>query len=120
MAPNVVGGRARPEGRGETEAEGGLATRSNAPAETSGSEPNSALAEQVVEAVRKLRRQVEENCDYVGDALPEEARRIHYDEDKGKDATRGIYGEATVDEARELDEEGIKLFRLPGRPRRDG
>ncbi len=102
MAPNVVGGR----------------EQSAAPAEAaSGSDQTGAMAEQAVEAVRKLRRHVEENCDYVGDALPEEARRIHYGEDK--DAARGIYGEATTDEARELDEEGIKLFRLPGRPRRD-
>ncbi len=112
MAPNVVGGRARAEAGNESDA---------AKAESeSGSGRNAALTEQAVEAVRRLRRQVEENCDYVGGALPEEARRIHYGEDQGKDEARGIYGEATLDEARELDEEGIKLFRLPGRPRRDG
>src|SRR5689334_11079379 len=27
---------------------------------------------------RELRRQVEQNCDYVGDKFAEEARRIHY------------------------------------------
>ncbi len=74
------------------------------------------LADQVVEAFGRIRQQVEKNCDYVGDAFPEEARRIHYGEKK----SRGIYGEATRDEARRLDEEGIEVFPLPRRgPRRD-
>ena len=80
------------------------------------SEQSRELANQVVEAVRKLRRHVEETCDYVGDAFPEEARRIH----SGEAETRGIYGETTTDEARRLDEEGIEVFRLPGIPRRNG
>ena len=96
MAPNVVGGRGEAEPRRPRE------TRE--------------LADQVVEAVRKLRRHVEDNCDYVGDAFPEEARRIHH----GETEARGIYGEATPDEARRLDDEGIEVFRLPGFPRRNG
>ncbi|MEK7245573.1 MAG: DUF1178 family protein, partial [Pseudomonadota bacterium] len=48
--------------------------------------------------------------------FPEEARRIHH----GEKEARGIYGEATADEARRLDEEGIEVFRLPGTPRRNG
>src|SRR5689334_7321097 len=35
---------------------------------------------ELIEAVRKLRRQVEENADYVGDRFAEEARKIHYNE----------------------------------------
>lgn len=96
MAPNVVGGR------GEAEPQRSQDTRE--------------LANQVVDAFRKLRRHVEENCDYVGDAFPEEARRIHY----GEKESRGIYGEATTDEAQRLDEEGIEVFRLPRTPRRNG
>ncbi|MBM3565529.1 MAG: DUF1178 family protein [Alphaproteobacteria bacterium] len=95
MAPSVVGGR----------------DKSAPPAE----EPTQAVAEQVADAVRKLRRHVEDNCDYVGGAFPDEARRIHY----GEAEDRGIYGETTPDEARALDEEGIEIFPLPGRPRRD-
>jgi hypothetical protein len=102
MAPSVVGGREAEPGRSQETRE--LATR-------------------VVDAVRKLRRHVEENCDYVGDAFPEEARRIHYGEKSARGMeknARGIYGEATSDEARRLDEEGIEVFRLPRTPRRDG
>lgn len=100
MAPNVVGSRARGEA---------------APG-VQDNDPTRVIADQVVEAVRKLRRHVEENCDYVGDTFPEEARRIHH----GEAETRGIYGEATPDEARDLDEEGIEVFPLPGRSRRNG
>jgi hypothetical protein len=67
---------------------------------------------ELVEAVRKLRRHVEENADYVGDEFPEEARRIHYKEVK----PRGIYGEASLDEAKALLEEGIEVHPLPPLP----
>ncbi len=66
----------------------------------------------LVEAIRELRRHVEENAEYVGDKFAEEARKIHYEE---TDA-RGIYGEATPDEARELLEEGITVAPLPRLP----
>ena len=63
-------------------------------------------------ALVELRRQVEENCDYVGDRFPEEARKIHY----GETDPRGIYGESTPEEAKALDEEGVKVQRIPWLP----
>lgn len=73
------------------------------------------VAQQILQAVNKLREHVEENCDYVGDQFADEARRIH----AGKAEERGIYGEASDEETEELQEEGIDVFRLPGAPRRD-
>ena len=67
---------------------------------------------ELVEAVRKLRRQVEENADYVGDRFAEEARRIHYNEVE----QRGIYGEASLEEAKALIEEGVEVHPLPPLP----
>lgn len=64
------------------------------------------------ELVREFRKKVTENSDYVGDKFAEEARRIHYQETE----TRGIYGEATPDEARDLAEEGIAFAPLPRLP----
>lgn len=61
------------------------------------------------EKLTELRRHVEENCHYVGDRFPEEARRIHY----GESDPRGIYGESTPDEAKSLEEEGVKVQRIP-------
>ena len=66
----------------------------------------------LLEAMRKIRRKVEESAEYVGERFPEEARRIHYEE---ADA-RGIYGEATLEEAKALVEEGIEAHPLPWLP----
>jgi hypothetical protein len=60
-------------------------------------------------AMRKLRAEVEAKSEYVGERFSEEARKIHYEETPA----RGIYGEATRDEARALSEEGIEFFPLP-------
>src|SRR5262245_11002265 len=46
-------------------------------------------AKQVKEFVLNLRKQVEENSEYVGDRFPTEARAIHY----GDAEERQIYGE---------------------------
>ena len=72
------------------------------------------VAEKILEAVETLRQDVEANFDNVGDQFADEARRIHY----GEADERGIYGEASDQDATELDEEGIDIYRLPGRPRR--
>lgn len=64
------------------------------------------------EVIREFRKKVTENADYVGDKFAEEARKIHYEETE----PRGIYGEATPDEARELVEEGIDFAPLPRVP----
>ena len=66
-------------------------------------------------ALVELRRQVETNCDYVGERFAEEARRIHYREVD----PHGIYGEATSEESRELAEEGISFGRIPWIPTTD-
>lgn len=73
------------------------------------------VAEQILQAVNKLREHVEENCEDVGDRFAEEARRMHV----GETEDRGIYGEATSEEAMEMDEEGIEYFRLPSTNRRN-
>ncbi|CCQ72958.1 DUF1178 family protein [Magnetospira sp. QH-2] len=71
------------------------------------------LAERILDAVSELRDHVEGSCDYVGDDFPEEARRIHY----GESDQRGIYGEASAEEAEDMQEEGIEFYMLPGRPK---
>jgi hypothetical protein len=66
----------------------------------------------LVQAMRELRKQVTEHADYVGDRFAEEARKIHYRETE----PRGIYGEATTEEAKKLVEEGIEFQPLPTFP----
>jgi hypothetical protein len=62
--------------------------------------------------LRKLRAELTANSDYVGPKFPEEARKIHFDEAP----SRAIHGEATPQEAQELDEEGVPIFPLPRLP----
>ncbi|MBZ0218474.1 MAG: DUF1178 family protein, partial [Fimbriimonadaceae bacterium] len=61
----------------------------------------------------KMRQYVEENADYVGDKFADEARRMHFRETEA----RGIYGEATLDEAVALHEEGMDVLPLPALPK---
>ena len=56
-----------------------------------------------------LRKYVEENAENVGPKFPDEARKIHY----GETEERPIYGEATLQEAKELIEEGVDVAPLP-------
>ena len=66
-------------------------------------------------ALQELRKKIEANCDYVGPGFAEEARRIHY----GEAEERGIYGEASDEQAQGLNEEGIAVARIPWVPRND-
>jgi len=61
------------------------------------------------EAADKIRKEIESNCDYVGDSFAEEARAIHY----GDKPERAIYGEASPQEAEALYEEGVEIAPLP-------
>ena len=67
------------------------------------------VARAMRQALGELKKSVEENCDYVGERFPEEARKIHY----GETQARAIYGEATADEAKELAEEGVGFQAIP-------
>lgn len=80
--------------------------------------PAAALAAMPAELramLRHMRTEIEKNCDYVGADFAEEARKIHH----GKVEARGIFGEATEDEAEALREEGIDIARIPWVPPSD-
>jgi len=70
---------------------------------------------QFMNAIDQLQKHVEENCDDVGDRFAEEARSIHY----GDAEERGIYGQATKEEAKELAAEGVPFAALPKRRPKD-
>ncbi|WP_373353672.1 DUF1178 family protein [Pseudoroseicyclus sp. CXY001] len=68
---------------------------------------------EVEQALAEYRRKVEAESDYVGLSFAEEARAMH-DGDRPK---RSIYGEARLEEAKRLIEDGIPVAPLPFRPR---
>ena len=71
---------------------------------------------QLLSLLQRMRAEVEKNCDHVGRDFAEEARRMH----RGESERRGIYGEATPDEAEALADEGIEIGQIPWVPRADG
>ena len=69
-------------------------------------------AQKIRHMMQKVSTHVEENFDYVGADFAEEARKIHYGEREARD----IYGETSLDDAKELLEEGVAVAPLPGLP----
>lgn len=61
----------------------------------------------------EVRKQVEDNCDYVGGDFADTALKMHF----GEEERRDIYGEATEDETEELREEGVEFAQIPWLPR---
>ena len=59
--------------------------------------------------ISKLKKMVEKNFDYVGDSFSEEAKKIKYGESKD----RSIYGEASLEQTKDLLNEGIDILPLP-------
>jgi len=71
---------------------------------------------QLVALLQRMRAEVEKTCDPVGRDFAEEARKMQ----RGESERRGIYGEATAEEAEALADEGIEVGRIPWVPRADG
>jgi len=65
--------------------------------------------------IRELNDYVAKNAEYVGDKFVSEVRSIHYD----KKQKRNIYGNATLEETKELQEEGIDVATIPWAPKED-
>ena len=65
---------------------------------------------QVKNKIKEYQKFIKNNFKYVGENFAYEARSIHYNKKK---KSKGIYGNATIDEVKELDEEGIKTEIVP-------
>ncbi|MBW6419372.1 DUF1178 family protein [Celeribacter sp. PS-C1] len=107
MAPRVSTAR-------KAESPAPEATTSTPPSQNAPMEPPRPSAEEVEKAVAKLRAEVEANSDYVGVEFAKEARKIH----EGEAPARAIYGEAKLDDAKALLEEGVPVLPLPFTPKR--
>ena len=75
-------------------------------------EPTPEMRQMMMAAMGEVRRHVEDNFDYVGDTFADEARAIH----EGRSEERGIYGEASPTEVRDLVEDGVRIAPLPPKP----
>ena len=64
---------------------------------------------ETIKKVKKIKKYIENNTENVGKEFAEEARKIYYGEKKA----RPIRGEASQDETKRLEEEGVPFSRLP-------
>lgn len=64
---------------------------------------------QAMAQLKALSEKMRENSDYVGDKFADEARKIHF----GETEARGIYGEATPEEAKGLLDDGVEFMPIP-------
>jgi hypothetical protein len=69
-----------------------------------GEEQRKAMAQ-----MKAMAERIRSDADYVGDKFADEARKIHF----GEAEARGIYGEATIEEAKGLAEDGVGFMPLP-------
>ena len=63
----------------------------------------------MINDINKYKKVIEKNFDYVGENFTEEAKKIKY----GETEDRPIYGEATIEQTKELMEEEIPVVPLP-------
>jgi len=64
----------------------------------------------VKKTIKDYQKFIKENFKYVGENFAYEARSVHYDK---KNNTKGIYGNASKKDLKELKEEGIEAQMIP-------
>jgi hypothetical protein len=85
-------------------------------AQTRGIDASPQMRAMMMEAMGRVRAHVEDNFDYMGDRFADEARAIH----EGRSEERGIYGEASPQEVRDLVQDGVPIAPLPpATPKKD-
>jgi hypothetical protein len=114
MAPSLGAGTKKRKSRAPIEAPAEApAAAESAPAEQTA--PVAMMSPQEKELrtkLKELREHLTKNADNVGKKFPEEARKMHY----GEIEHRSIYGEASMEDAKALHEEGIEFHPLPTLP----
>lgn len=116
MAPSVV----TSERKAKRPSRPRKMTEVEAPAASPQAEPVAPVAthmlsgpqREMLQQLKSMRDKILADAEYVGPRFAEEARKIHHEEASG----RGIYGEASPDEVKELASEGIDVFPIPVLP----
>jgi hypothetical protein len=101
MAPRLSGTRKRAR-----------KTETAAPAASAAVAMLSPQEQELRSKLKELRDHITRNADNVGKKFPDEARKMHY----GEIEHRSIYGEASLESAKEMIDEGIELHPLPMLP----
>ena len=78
----------------------------------SNSKKDTKIKKTMANNIKKYKKIIEKNFDYVGENFTEEVKKMKYGEIK----ERPVYGEATIDQTKELVEEDINVVPLPWSP----
>ena len=70
----------------------------------------SSKVNEIKSKIKEFQKYIKNNFEYVGSNFTYEARSIHYGKKKSK---RAIYGNASLDDIKELQEEGIETTVVP-------
>ena len=73
-------------------------------------EKNSKKSNEIKAKIREFQNYIKKNFQYVGEDFTYEARSIHYGDKKSK---KGIYGNASSKEIKDLKDEGIETTVVP-------
>lgn len=115
MAPNVARtDRGRGHARGEVQIEAQAVSAEPTQA-VAGAAPVALIGEKEIafrEMVTALHAHVTAHAEHVGPRFADEALKIHH----GESDSRPIYGEASLEDARMLHEEGVEFLPLPRLP----
>ena len=65
---------------------------------------------EVKNKLKEYKNFIKKNFEYVGDNFTYEARSIHYN---NKKKNKGIYGNASAEDIKELSDEGIEIETIP-------
>ena len=70
---------------------------------------------EVKKKLKEYKKFVKDNFNFVGENFAYEARSLHYNKNKNKNINKkkGIYGRASLQDVKELKEEGIETEMLP-------
>jgi hypothetical protein len=102
MAPSVATARKKEERRE-------VAAKQQAALQPGGLDPQK---REMLKQLKELRDKVLSGAENVGEKFAEEARKIHY----GEADARGIFGQASIEDAKALVEEGIDVLPIPDLP----
>ncbi|MCW3835675.1 DUF1178 family protein [Sphingomonas canadensis] len=103
MAPNVApkGNQARPAA--------GAQLPAPAPGGGAGAEPPPEVLKQAIAVVAEMQAKLLEGSQWVGMSFADRARAMH----SGEEDAAPIHGQATLEQARELVEDGVEVALLP-------
>ena len=74
------------------------------------SEKKNLKLKRINQKIKEYQNFIKSNFEYVGENFAYEARSIHYNNKKND---KGIYGKASIEEVKELSEEGIETETIP-------